>query len=286
MKIDIIQQIHQKENVIIQELIEYIQTPLVDLFFWLWSFIDTFGFIAAMITIVWHLLGKSVGKRLFLMLTLSVAINIFLKELFALPRPCHSGEMGLVPCLASGGFPSGAAQTAALLACIVFKETKKASWRIAVIFYAIFLCFSRIYLQLHYISDIIGGLIVGVLLFLLYPLAKKMAAKRSSLYTLFFPGLLFILTGFHGLIFVSFTAGIELGLLAPQQTKKTKLKDKLAITILTLAGIFFLAYLSARTPALSLIYGLVMGAWLSALGEKGYELIKDFFKGSFVDKKG
>ncbi len=62
------------------------------------------------------------------------------------------------------GFVSGHAANSfgiAFLLILFLNEIKK-RWKILILFWAIFICYTRIYLGVHYPSDLIGGALIGI----------------------------------------------------------------------------------------------------------------------------
>ncbi|MBI5097971.1 MAG: phosphatase PAP2 family protein [Nitrospirae bacterium] len=84
-----------------------------------------------------------------------------LKSLFARPRPYNELQNVrlLIACPGSFSFPSGHAATSAVMASIVGHFSRRAAIPAFVI--AALVVFSRIYVGVHYPSDVIGGAILG-----------------------------------------------------------------------------------------------------------------------------
>lgn len=96
-----------------------------------------------------------------------------LKPLFARPRPSHSSLEPLLH-FVNGyqgghyGFPSShAADTTAVAVsfCLLYGKRKGWQWLLPIMIgYILLNCYSRMYLGVHYPSDILVGLIIGALL--------------------------------------------------------------------------------------------------------------------------
>lgn len=101
--------------------------------------------------------------------------NVFLKNVIARPRPCaiDSSVTLLVPFPAEYSFPSGHTSNGFAAAVTIFAYYHRAG--AAALCLAAAIAFSRMYLFVHYPTDILGGILLGTLdaLFLLWILKKK-----------------------------------------------------------------------------------------------------------------
>lgn len=106
-----------------------------------------------------------------------IALNYSLKRILQIPRPSDP----LIP-IDGYSFPSGHAMSAvifySLLMIILGKEIKKKSNRyifiIANIFIILMVGASRIMLKVHYLTDVLGGYLIGLLwLFVIYEVLQK-----------------------------------------------------------------------------------------------------------------
>lgn len=116
-----------------------------------------------------------------------VSVHLF-KNIFQRYRPCHNEYLKDIVHLVNGrcggqfGFISShACNTAAIasLSCLIFRN--KSKWfLILFISYAVLNSYSRVYLGVHYPSDVILGMIVGLLIgFMSFSLFKLVAKKTN-----------------------------------------------------------------------------------------------------------
>lgn len=93
----------------------------------------------------------------------SVLCNVILKNIFLRPRPCdvNTAIKLLIPRPLGYSFPSGhtSASFAAVSALYFSGENK--IWKAALAL-AILIAFSRMYLYVHYPTDVLGGILVGL----------------------------------------------------------------------------------------------------------------------------
>jgi hypothetical protein len=96
----------------------------------------------------------------------STLINITLKNIFAVARPPQF--LHLVPYHIDYGFPSGDVQVGLIFWGMIFLKTNSTSFKIFASFIVAGISMSRIYLGVHSVYDVIGGLIFGSVILIIY----------------------------------------------------------------------------------------------------------------------
>lgn len=103
------------------------------------------------------------GLHLLLAMAVTYVLgNLFLKNLIARPRPCavDTSVTLLIPYPSEYSFPSGHTSNGFAAATAVFLNFRKSG--ILALVVAGIIAFSRMYLFVHYPTDILGGIVLGV----------------------------------------------------------------------------------------------------------------------------
>ena len=135
--------------------------------FWLVTFTGSITFMV-LITIALYLAGARKEALVFaLVFIIANAVAFGLKYAVARPRPSDLG----VPPEAQPAFPSGHTTNAFAFATTLSAYHRKFS--IVMFAWASLVAFSRVYLGLHYVTDLIGGALVGISISILVTRAAK-----------------------------------------------------------------------------------------------------------------
>ena len=147
---------------------EYLRSPLLTAFFTCFTQLGNAGILWIVLAVgllCFRRTRKAGACALLAMLLGLLCTNVILKQLVQRPRPWLLVE-GLLPLVAEGdpnSFPSGHT-TAAFAAGIVWLRTLPWKWgRAAALVSAVLMGFSRLYVGVHYPSDVLAGAVIGTL---------------------------------------------------------------------------------------------------------------------------
>lgn len=260
----------------IQQLQDFLRGPVLDPFFQCCHYIDTFPFSFIVISLLWHLINKDMGIKVLYVAICSMAINFLLKSSFQLPRPCHlDPSVGLFYPL-TYGFPSGAAQTAYLIVGITWMETQKRLYRYLSLGFAILLCFSRVYLGVHFFSDIIGGLFLGSFITWCYARYSERIQEMGTGVYFLLPLILFY---FHLFFYFGLTLGVALGLSLDQKgtIRMESVKKRFLNFLITTLGTSLFLCIPSISFEIDLLIALLSGFWFSYLAVYTAHKVEDQF---------
>lgn len=166
------------------------ENAFFDFFFNFISFLgEEFVYIALLSAVYW-LYNKKLGEYIGVTLGVTFALNTGLKELFSKPRPFEVSDeiINKRPGSSTGhSMPSGHAQGAATFYMSTALAFKK-HWAIILAgVITILMMFSRMYLGVHYLEDVLVGATLGILLSLLgYKLFFRLSLNETMLHKIYF----------------------------------------------------------------------------------------------------
>lgn len=150
--------------------VEGIRTPALSVFFENISLAGYPTFLILFISFGYFFWSPSRFSRIAMMLFISGLINGFLKDFFQDPRPLI--ELMLDPKVGTSyGWPSGHAQIAVTLWGLIAYELKDKRAAIGAGILIFLIAFSRMYLGVHDLGDVISGLIIGTIILAIWHLA-------------------------------------------------------------------------------------------------------------------
>ncbi|MEE9612196.1 MAG: phosphatase PAP2 family protein [Desulfatiglandales bacterium] len=259
-------------------------------------------FLLLFVAVGYWIFNKNIFARLGLWLLLSALLNAYLKDLFQDPRPDPifqvEPRVGL-----SYGFPSGHAQIAMVTWFWLAWEARKTwIWILSSILVA-GICFSRLYLGVHDVEDVLAGIGIGLISLLifvflttkkfqwwhrLHPLWQIMAiAVTETLFFLTWPGKLWGGVVGFGVFLIGFWIGVGI---ERRRLFFQKHRDWRRIIASGVIGVIVFVVLSkgfqAATgslengkTAVALIQALVTGVYMTALAPWIFQRLKLADKG-------
>jgi membrane-associated phospholipid phosphatase len=151
----------------IQSLGNWLELPME--FF---TFLGHENFFFLVLPLVYWSIDARVGLQIAFILTTSNYLNAIVKMLFAAPRPYWvSAQVEPLSVEHTFGIPSGHAQNAAaiwgVMAASAQRAGKRRAW-VAAILLTFLIGFSRLYLGMHFLHDVLLGWLLGILLLFLF----------------------------------------------------------------------------------------------------------------------
>ena len=151
----------------ILNMIQNLRTPIGDVVVPLITRLGDAGIIWIILTVLLLIIPKTRKTGVIMLAALLVDVllcNVFIKNLVARTRPfdVNTAVQLLVAKPRDYSFPSG--HTAASFASVtaLYLAGEKKLWKIALVL-AVLIAFSRLYLYVHYPTDVLGGIITGAI---------------------------------------------------------------------------------------------------------------------------
>lgn len=145
--------------------IQNIHTPWLDPVMIFVSFLGNGGLFWIALSVVLVCFKKTRRCGILMMIAMAVCFvagNLVLKNLVARPRPFVADPSVIlkVPMPGEYSFPSGHTMNGFSAAMVIFLHDRKAGG--AALCFAALIAFSRMYLFVHFPTDILGGFIIGI----------------------------------------------------------------------------------------------------------------------------
>ena len=151
------------------EWVNSIRGPNLTIFFQYITWLGYKDFLFLFVPFCYWFFDRKIFSTFTLFVFISALINAFLKDFFQDPRPknIESIDPFLASLDPSYGFPSGHAQLAVVIWGFILLHSKNNFIKILCLFLIASISFSRIYLGVHDIADVISGIIFGIVSLLL-----------------------------------------------------------------------------------------------------------------------
>jgi hypothetical protein len=123
---------------------------------------------------------SGLGARLAVLVLFSSYLNLELKSLFQQPRPFDIDPSVQLSEAEGYGLPSGHAQTSTVLWASIAIRVHKTWFLVAAIGLIVLISFSRIYLGVHFPTDVLAGWLIGGTLLVLYLILEPRISRRLT----------------------------------------------------------------------------------------------------------
>lgn len=255
--------IHIEELVLIKKL-QMIRTPFLDYLLKGVTLFDEQPLLFFMGIGLIYGVNRTLGLRFLALLLLSGIVNAFLKSFFEEPRPCWlDPSLQVFSCPKNNGFPSGAAQSAVIVpGLIIMYRNCLSSWILGGLF-GVLLSFSRIYLGVHFFTDLIGGWLIGFALLLaalqfskIESFLKKLSKETQLLIAFLMAFLpLLIVSNQNTLNWIFLASGLTFGLIFNKRHIETSWKlGMLSIFISMALGFFLIQFFKQKSLLTQSVY--------------------------------
>ncbi len=153
--------------------IQTIRSPMLDAFFRGVTFLGNAEFYLLLAPIIIWCVNYRLGARVGILLLFSGYINETLKNLFMQPRPCEPRPDVCIDHADGYGIPSGHSQNAIVFWGVIAQWIGTAWGWIAAILLMLLIGISRIYLGVHFPTDVFVGWAIGIVILGTYLLVGK-----------------------------------------------------------------------------------------------------------------
>ncbi len=166
--------------------IQQVQGPALTAFFKAVTFLGEKEFFLLLLPLVFWCVDFTVGIRLAVAYLLSVYVNVVFKDIIAHPRPFELEPTVQLHDETGYGIPSGHSQSSVVVwGTMAFQFRKRWLWVLAPLL-MLLIGFSRIYLGVHFPTDVLGGWTLGaIFLWVFFALEPRVGAwlKKANLTT-------------------------------------------------------------------------------------------------------
>jgi membrane-associated phospholipid phosphatase len=197
--------------------IQQVHGPVLDSIFRIITFLGTERFYLLFLPLIFWCVDSGLGARLAILVLFSSYLNLELKNLFQQPRPFDINPSVQLSDAEGYGLPSGHAQTSTLLWAGIALRVHKTWLSVAVIVLIVLIGFSRIYLGVHFPTDVLAGWLIGGALLALYivlepGISRRLAQLRLRYQVLLALAIPLVLLLIHPVDYTAYFMGILTGI--------------------------------------------------------------------------
>jgi hypothetical protein len=142
--------------------------------------LGSFNFYLVVIPLIYWSLNKQLGVHLLFLLTLSNTIGETLKQAFRDPRPFWYDPSIALSEELTYGFPSNHALVPTVMYVVIASWVRKGWFWILSVLLILLIIFSRVYLGMHDVPDVVLGFLIGLIVLGIYFLWRRYFLKRFN----------------------------------------------------------------------------------------------------------
>ena len=180
-------------------IISWLQNNFFQYLIYILSYAGHLFVLLGVAAVIYITINKSLGEKLLIFYFTSMFFNALLKDWIGRPRPYHKGAHTIIEHAEQFSMPSGHAQGFASF-LVPFTQTaknKRKAYIVASIL-LLFICFTRLYLGQHYLTDVLVGAAIGVIIAIGLELIYRFAGKYTDFILLgIIPVVIVMLSIFH-----------------------------------------------------------------------------------------
>ena len=283
-------------GIVFISIVQQIHGQVLDSIFRIITFLGTDRFYLLLLPLIFWCVDLRLGARLAVILLLSVYFNFGLKDLLQQPRPFDIDPSVQLSDTQGYGLPSGHAQSSVVVWGFIATRINKTWLRMVAILLVILIGFSRIFLGVHFPTDVLAGWVVGVIILGVYLTVRPVLERKllelslgmQMLVALVLPLALMAIRPTEGTIFpMAILAGTGVGLTLTRRYVSFVVIGswwQRTLRFLTGGSVVFALYLGIRVAFSSegsvlylmlgyLGYGLI-GMWISFGAPLLFRLLK------------
>ena len=170
--------------------IQQVHGPTLDNIFRAITFLGEADFYLLLLPLIFWCVDSGLGARLAILVLFSSYLNVDLEDLFQQPRPFDINPSVQLSDVEGYGLPSGHAQTSTVFWAGIAIWAHKTWFTVVVIGLVVMIGFSRMYLGVHFPTDVLAGWLIGGVLLGLYIVLEPRISWRLAQLSLRFQVLL------------------------------------------------------------------------------------------------
>ncbi len=255
--------------------LQKIGTPFWDSFFLFISNLTNEFLYVAIVAAIYYAVDKRKGIKMAVMVMTNMSLNFLLKDIFKIDRPYVKDNRILNKDIKTGygySFPSGHSQFNSGFYTSLATQFDVKKFYIVIIIFVLTVAFSRVYLGVHSVIDVICGIAFGFLwvIFINSVLEKILSGKLYILYLFSLIGIINIILSQNTdsikilLLYFGFISGYFLDLKYLNYEVPERITDRIINVASFVAGLLLIQIIFSFTE-IEIVKYFVIGIWATFL---------------------